>query len=187
MKFLFFLFILFLSFNLHAQISKSGKPDNTKNIKAVKKCLLEFSQLPLFHGVRLGMEYEEVSEIYPEIKENSHFHKTFDVEKKGLFMIEGAKLSNLEFRQDVEQISLNFSDNKVIVIALVYDSNKWTSIYDSIGSLSSIFQVDNNYWSIINDQSAEMNCSDFNIYTNHQTSGQLPPQNSMSIHRVQNK
>src|SRR5688572_2360334 len=41
-------------------------------------CHIPMSSLPRFVGVHMGMPYDEVASIYPEIARDRHFHKTFN-------------------------------------------------------------------------------------------------------------
>ena len=182
MKRLLLILLILFPTTFYSQVNTPSRSSaKVEKVEASKICTHTLSDIPLYQGVRYGMTYDEVMQIYPEIKDDAWFHKTFDVENKGLFMIDGAKLSNSEFKQNVLQLSLYFLDGKVNIVNVVFDSEKWNSIGHTLDDLSSVFSVDNNYWTVFYNESAELKCKDYTIYGSHlkDSNGY---QNSIAIH-----
>ncbi len=191
MKILFlFLQISFLSVFVFGQKigpSAVGKtPISNEKQATLKPCQVLLENLPLFHGVRVGMKYEEIAEIYPEIKGNQHFQNTYSVDKSGLFMMESSKISNPAFIKDTQQISLNIQDDELTVISIDYTSTKWNSDIEMKYDLSQLLSLEIENWKIHNGASIEANCLDFDVYANHLASSP-PIINSTSIHKLKKK
>jgi len=163
-----------------ASITNSGK--NSDNKQSGKTCLMEYSQMPLVKGVRIGMSYENVKELYPEIETNEWFQKNYRVDKSGLFMIPAKEISNEEFKQDLTQLSLNFENDEIRIYNFIFKSKKWKSLEEMIDNMSEMFGVDADYWSVFNQESIQMKCVDFNVAASHlNSSGKTL--NSIAVHK----
>lgn len=148
-------------------------------------CPLLLSSLPPFVGLQIGMSYDEVRAIYPEIQKEKHFHRTFDADGNGLFTIQAENVSNVSVREDAAQITLNFMDEKLRAIEIVYKPNKWTSIQEAVGEYSKRLGVDEIFWKLFDNRAGELKCLDFTFFANSSSGG--PAQmNSISIHTLIN-
>ena len=144
-------------------------------------CGLSVASLPLIVGVRIGMSYDDVSLIYPEIEKDKHFHDTFDKDGGGTFGTDATNVENL-LKGDAVHFDLNFKDGLIQIIHIVYAEEKWTSIAAAVAQLSGLIGVGENAWVIHFDQSAVLNCDDFNFFVNSQATKGYPRMNTMSIH-----
>jgi hypothetical protein len=180
------LLIILLCFDCYGQKAVST-PSNTKSEKAsrqktsTKKCALEYAQMPLVNGVRIGMPYDGVKSVYPEIETNKWFQKKYRIDKSGLFMVSAAEISNPGLVQDLEQISLNFENDEIRDYDFIYKPEKWNSGENMLNDLTEVFNVNSESW-IIFPTALQMNCRDFVVFANHLPSaGKI--MNSMNSHK----
>lgn len=150
-------------------------------IAATAPCNLTVSSLPRFVGVQIEASYEDVLSVYPEIEKDRFFRDKFVTSDSGLFMIQAEKVENKFLLEGAVQISLKFMEKTVAIIAVEYGKDKWNSIQDAVRDYSKIFGIDENSWSIHNNESAVLRCTDFKFYANSigDSHGRT---NSMSIH-----
>lgn len=181
-------FLLLLSLDCFSQTPEfrdspataSTAPGDNKTAK--KECSLEYSKMPLFKNVKIGINYDEVKMSFPEIEHNEWFQKDYRVNKGGLFMISAKNISNVEIKTDLRQLSLNFENDEVRIYNFIFKSSKWKSLEDMIDDLSQIYNVDEDYWSIYNSESVEMKCKDFTVYASHLKNGNKI-NNSLAVHK----
>ena len=158
-----------------------GRPDATPNTRpATKACDLSASTLPAFVGIKIGMTYDEVVAVYPEIEKDEHFHRSFSEDGSGLFMFLAKDVANVEAKGDAVQISIGFRDYRSLGPAVVYKPKKWKSVHDAVLDYSKLLGIDETAWTIFYNESAELRCADFNFYVNSILGSKR--QNSMSIH-----
>lgn len=158
-----------------------GRDNREPSVKALTNpCNLFASSLPRFVGLQLRMSYDDVLSVYPEIEKDQHFHKTFDKDGSGVFMIQAKDLSNAEAKEDALQITLAFEEYTSLGPAIVYGPEKWQSIQEAVSEYSKLIGVEESLWEFLNDRSAQLNCLDFAVYVN---SIEAPTgrQNSISI------
>jgi hypothetical protein len=126
--------------------------------------------MPLLKGVRIGMAYDEVKEVYPEIETNDWFQQKYRINQGGLFMVPAKEVSNADFRQDLRKLSLNIENDKLNVFEFIYKSKKWGSAEEMISDISQIFGVDPEYWANSNEEAFQLSCAGFTVYANHLSS-----------------
>lgn len=157
---------------------RSGPP---KSEPPYARCNLTLESIPSFAGVRFGMSYDEIASVYPEIEKDKHFHKTFDVDGTGLFMIGAQDISNMEVKNDVLQVTLNVTNSKLLVTAITYPPDRWKNIGDAVAELSKRLGIDPAWWTLTENRGAELKCGDFNFFANS-----LPDEsngrNSIALH-----
>lgn len=162
-------------------LSRSGSKD-AGAVPASQRCTVKLADLPLFHQIRVGMIYDEFKDIYPEIKTDKHFQSKYATDGSGYFALESASAKKASYKEDFEQLSLSFIDQKVQIIAVMYNEAKWTSLNDAIIGLSNTLGLSEGNWTRYYEQSAMAECEDFKIYANSQQFSDQKRQNSMSIH-----
>jgi len=155
---------------------RQGPPPKTD---APAPCDISMSSLPRFADVYMGMPYDDVASVYPEIRNDKHFHKTFDQDGSGVFTIQ-AKDTKTPVKDDTSQISLNFKDRAVWIISLVFVPDKWGSLKDAVAESSRILGVTEDSWKISHGESGEITCVDFRFFISS-LPGE-PRTNSLAIH-----
>ncbi len=185
-KFFVFILILFLLVDGNGQETKPTTPlansgQATDTVWATGTCVIEQSEMPLIKGVRIGLTYDEVKAVYPEIETNEWFQKKYQKDKSGLFSLSAKEISNSEISKDLRQIDLNFKDDKIFILSFVFKPKRWKSVSEMTDNLSQIFEVSNNFWTIYNQASVQMDCKDFTVYGNHLIVNGVA-MNSMSVH-----
>ncbi len=155
---------------------RQGPPPKTET---PAPCEISMSSLPRFADVYLGMPYEDVASVYPEIIDDKHFHRTFDQDGSGVIRIEAKDAKN-PMKDDTMQISLNFKDRAIWIMSLSFVSDKWSSVKDAIAESSRMIGVNEASWKVSHGESGELTCTDFKIGLSS-----LPGEpriNSMAIH-----
>ena len=108
MKMLFYIYLLatfsvaaFAQNRVSPTLQQAGKSPTIK-AETQNPCTLEIAQMPLIGGLKLGVSYEEVKEVHPEIESNEHFQKTYIKTKEGLAMFSRNEISNPENKEFVK-------------------------------------------------------------------------------------
>lgn len=130
----------------------------TKPAPTPSQCDLTLKDAPLIRGLRLGMNRDEADGIIPADRIN--IINSSDIISYPQF----SKASNFK---DVYQISARFSENRLSVLEIVYESEyqKWKNAKEFAEALSESLKLSPRFWryNAKNAAFAEMQCKEFSI------------------------
>lgn len=176
---LYFAILGMIANSAFAQTSPMGPPKKDPAAVPVETtpCNLTLKDLPSFTSVKMGMSYDEVLAVYPELANDKFFHK---VDEHGYFRIGKGDVSEASILEDAIQLDVNFKNGTVYILATVYESAKWASIRDAVRDYSRLLGIAETSWRPLLSYAAELKCVDFTFYANSQAHEKRL--NTMSIH-----
>lgn len=167
-KILLLLFLLVIPTSIFAQSGqRSGNKMRRSAAQAGVPCELSMSSMPYFHGVKLGMSYEEAASVFPEIKTDKPFQEKHAVDRGGAWDYKA------QDKEEFSAITLVFKNGSIDIIGVRYHGYKWNSVTDAMTDLSNVFGLNKDNWAVQN-EGAFVNCRDFGILGSSQVTGGVP-------------